>query len=103
MAPEILTEIFPQKENIYSLRNRNSTTLQGRSIKTIMYGSETISSLGPKIWDILPTELKKLCLLHYSKRKFVNGLQRIVHVVCVKCVYKTLDFCKLPVRTYFVL
>ena len=47
MAPEILTEIFPQKESNYSLRN--STTLQGRSIKTVMYGSETISSLGPKI------------------------------------------------------
>ena len=24
-----------------------------------MYGSETISSLGPKMWDILLTELKK--------------------------------------------
>ena len=101
MAPEILTEKFPQKESNYSLRN--STTLQGRSIKTVMYGSETISSLGQKRWDILPTELKKLYLLHYSKRKFVHGTQRIVHVVYIKCTYKTLDFCKLPVRTYFVL
>ena len=41
MALEILTEIFPQKESNYSLRN--STALQGRSIKTVMYGSETIS------------------------------------------------------------
>ena len=47
MAPEILTEIFPQKESNYSLRN--STTLQGRSIKTVTYVSETISILGPKI------------------------------------------------------
>ena len=47
MAPEILTEIFPQKESNYSLRN--STAMQARSIKTVMYGSETISSLGPKI------------------------------------------------------
>ena len=47
MAPEILAEIFPQKESNYSLRN--STALQGRSIKTVMFGSETISSLGPKI------------------------------------------------------
>ena len=37
MAPEILTEIFPQKESNYSLRN--GTALQGRSIKTVMYGS----------------------------------------------------------------
>ena len=29
--------------------------------------------------------------------------QRIVHVVYVKRKYKTLDFCELPVRTYFIL
>ena len=92
MAPEILTEIFPHKESNSGLRN--STALQVRSIKTIMYGSGTISSLGPKIWD--------MCLLHYSKRKFVNGPQRIVHVVYVKHTYQTLDFCMLPIRTYFV-
>ena len=56
MSPEILTEIFPQKESNYSLKN--STTLQGRCIKTVMFGSETISSLGPKTRDILPAELK---------------------------------------------
>ena len=60
MAPKILTEIFPQKESNYSLRN--SAAMQGRSIKTVMHGSETISSLGRKIWDILPTESKKMCL-----------------------------------------
>ena len=100
MALEILTGIFPQTESNYSLRN--STALQGRSIKTVMYGSETISSLGPKIWDILPTELKKkLCLLHYSKRKFVNGSQRIVHVVYVKRTHKTLDFFKVTCTYIF--
>ena len=67
MAPEILTEIFPQKESNYSLRN--STALQGRSIKTVMYGSETISSLGPKIWEILSTELKKIVSPTLFKKK----------------------------------
>ena len=66
-VPETLTEIFPQTENNYSLRN--STTLQGRSIKTVMYGSETISSLGPKIWDILPTELKRIVSPTLFKKK----------------------------------
>ena len=67
MAPEILTEIFTQKESNYSLRN--STALQGRSIKTAMYGSETISSLEPKIRDILPTELKKIVSPTLFKKK----------------------------------
>ena len=56
MTPNIMTEIFPHKESNYNLRN--STVLQDRSIKTIMYGSKSVSSVGPKIWDILQTELK---------------------------------------------
>ena len=47
MAPEILTEMFPHKERNYN--HRNSTALQGRSIKTVIYSSETISSLRPKL------------------------------------------------------
>ena len=101
MAPEILTEILPQKESSYRLRN--STMLQGRSFKTVMYGSETISTLGRKIWDILPNELKKIVSPTLFKKICVNGPQRVVHVVYVKRMYKTLDFCKLPVRTYIVL
>ena len=46
MAPEILREIFPQKESNYNLRN--STVLQRRSIKTVMYSLETKSSLDQK-------------------------------------------------------
>ena len=67
MAPEILTEIFPEKQSNYSLRN--STTLQGRSIKTVMYGSETVCSLGPKIWDSLATELKRIVCPTLFKKK----------------------------------
>ena len=100
MATEILTELFPKRESNYSLRN--STTLHGTSIKTVMYGSETISSLGPKIRDILPTELKTLSPT-LLKKKIRERPQRIVYVVYVKCTYKILDFCKLRVRTYFVL
>ena len=41
MVPGILTEIFLQKESNYSLRN--TRVLQGRSIKTVTFGLETIS------------------------------------------------------------
>ena len=84
MAPEILTEIFSQKESNYSIRK--STALQGRSIKTVMHVPETISSsLGPKIWDILPTDLKKMCLLHYSKKKLLEWAPKN----CPCCLCKT--------------
>ena len=74
MAPEISTEIFRQKENSYSLRN--SVTLQGRSIKTAMYGSENISSLGTKIWDVLPTELKRIVSPTLFKKKIRESVPK---------------------------
>ena len=69
MAPELLTEIPPPpKEGNSSLRN--IITLQGKNIKTIMYDRENISSLGPKMWDILPTELKNIASYIIRKESF---------------------------------
>ena len=51
---KLRTRITPNTDTFYAV------TLQSRSIKIIMYGSETISSLGPKIWDILLTDLKSI-------------------------------------------
>ena len=71
MASNTLTEIFPHKESNYNLRN--STALQDRAIKTVKYESETISSLEPNIWDILPTELKDIVSTALFKKKFMNN------------------------------
>ena len=62
-----------------------------------MHGSETISSLEPKIWDILPAELKGVVSptlfkkKKKKKKKFVHEPQRIIHVVYIKHMYKILD------------
>ena len=82
MVPKILTKIAHHKEINYNLRN--STALQGRNIKTVMYASKNASSLEPKIWDTLLTELKKVSILYYLKIKLVNGPQRIVYVIYSK-------------------
>ena len=73
-AYEIFKVIFPKKESNYSLRN--STSLQGRSIKYVMCGSETVSSLEPKTWDILPTDGIDISSTFY-RRNFKN---------CVSCI-----------------
>ena len=89
IAPEILTKAFPLKESNSILRN--STMLQARSIKTFMYGSETVYQ---KHIIHFTNRIKKILgFLHYSNQKFVNGFQNIVHFVYIKRTYKTLDFC----------
>ena len=89
-------------ESNYSFRN--SATLQGRTTKTVMYGSETMSNLRPKVWDILPTKLKRIVSPTLFKKK-KNREWAPTNCPCRLCktYVQTLDFCKLPVRTYFVL
>ena len=41
-----------------------------------MYGSETISTLGPTIWDILPMELKNIVSPTLLKRKIRESIPK---------------------------
>ena len=88
-------------ESNYSFRN--SATLQGRTTKTVMYGSETMSNLRPKVWDILPTKLKRIV----SPTLFKTKIPEWAPMNCPRRLCKTyvqnIGYLKLPVRTYFVL
>ena len=56
-------------ENHYNLRNYNRFRLP--FARTVYHGTESISYLGPKIWDIVPVELKNAQSLH-SFKKFIR-------------------------------
>ena len=56
VAPEIMTEIFKFKDHSPDLRKNNC--IERQIIKSYKYGSETVSSLGAKLWDILPENIK---------------------------------------------
>ena len=57
LSPAIKTELFEHKEeNYYNLRNNAEFAIS--AIRTVYHGSESISYLGPKIWNILPDRLK---------------------------------------------
>ena len=47
-----MTETFKFKDHSYDLRKNNC--LERGIIKSCKYGSETVSNLGKKLWDILP-------------------------------------------------
>ena len=65
-APEIMAEIFKFKDHSYDLRKINC--LQRRILKSCKYGSETVSNLGPKLWNI-PKNIKKAEILQEFKNK----------------------------------
>ena len=66
LSPLIVTELFKQRnEQHYDLRKNSQFTIP--SIRTVYDRSESISFLGPKIWDILPDRLKNVNSLEAFK------------------------------------
>ena len=50
-----MTEMFIFKDHSYDLRKNDC--LEWRIIKSSKYGSDTVSNLGAKLWDILPENI----------------------------------------------
>ena len=58
LSPDILREIIVPKISLYNLRRNN--TFERRQVHSVYHGTESLSFLGPKIWDLVPLELKQL-------------------------------------------
>ena len=68
LSPTILSEVFKVNEIIPDdLRMRNE--LYARNPKTVRYGTETISFLSPKIWSLIPQNIKDSSSLPCFKKK----------------------------------
>ena len=71
LSPAILNEVFKVNETIpYDLRMRNE--LYARNPKIVRYGTETISLLSPKIWSLIPQNIKGSGSLPYFKKKNIR-------------------------------
>ena len=60
-------EIFPTIIPPYNLRNKNP--FRSNSAKTVLHGTETLSFRGPKIWAIVPSDIKNSQSLQEFKSK----------------------------------
>ena len=71
VAPQIMNELFRFNSNSdYDLRSGD--TLIRRNVHSVHYGMETISTLGPKIWNLLPSDIKNSISLSSFKSKIRN-------------------------------
>ena len=57
MAPELLNEIFQEKTASYNLRRNSNFFI--RKVHSVYHGTESLSFLGPKIWELVPEGLKQ--------------------------------------------
>ena len=67
LSPHIMNEVFQEKlPAAYHLRDKNE--LYKRNSKTVAYGTESVSFMAPKIWSIVPQELKNSQSLYSFKK-----------------------------------
>ena len=67
LAPKIMSDVFQFSIPTYALRNTREFV--SRNVRTTTYGTETISVLGPKLWAMLPDDIKNANNLTEFKRK----------------------------------
>ena len=65
MSPLIFSKLFRRCDISYNLRSNANFAVP--NVKSVFHISESISYLGPKIWDIVPLELKVLTSLNAFK------------------------------------
>ena len=58
LSPDIVREIFQERSVPYNLRSDNN--FASRHLNSVYHGTESLSFLGPKIWEQVPPELKAL-------------------------------------------
>ena len=65
LGPKIMADIFHLVEKPYNLRN--NSIMQRQANRTVYFGTESISSLALKIWELIPNEIKSAKLLNIFK------------------------------------
>ena len=56
LSPDFLNQVFERNEQ--NFLGRHSTYFKSRKISSTLHGSESLSYLGPRIWELLPDSLK---------------------------------------------
>ena len=65
IAPKFMDEIFTMKD---STRYPSKQIFATRNVRTVKYGTNTLSHLGPKIWLIIPDDIKECSTLKSFKK-----------------------------------
>ena len=67
LYPDIMQDSFETKDNYDN--TCNAPAFSSRNVKTVRYGLQTISYMAPKIWNLVPKEMKQVTTLNEFKAK----------------------------------
>ena len=66
-----MNDIFEQQNRSYNLRSSCNQSRR-ENVKTVHYGIESVRYLGPKIWELVPNNIKYINSLRKFKKLVVE-------------------------------
>ena len=66
----LINEIFVKRNNAFNLRKQLEFVRP--KFHSVFHGKESISYVGPQIWDMIPVEMKNLITINAFKREVKN-------------------------------
>ena len=86
LSPAIIADFFHVRQNNRNLRNGSYFAIP--NVKSAYHETESLSILGPRIWNLVPNKLKQLVNIHAFKKNLKSGSQKAGHVGSVKLIYQ---------------
>ena len=68
LSPPVMNDIFTQKGNS-RYNSRQISKFSRLLVKSVYHGNESVSFLGPKVWEILPDDCKDVDYSNTFKNK----------------------------------
>lgn len=65
LSPSFTNEIFIRNEN--PINTRTNAYFRSRKVKSVLHGKQSLSFLGPKIWELVPQHLRELTNINQFK------------------------------------
>ena len=106
LSPQIINEVVQVISPApYYLRDKNE--LYSRNPKTVAYGTESVSFMAPKIWSIVPQELKNCQSLYSFKKKYKEMETKLSMLVMqnllATCWFYVIIICYNGIKAFFIL
>ena len=90
ICPPIFSEICHQRGNNYNLRINSDFAMP--NVRSVFHGRKSSSYLVPKIWNIVPLQLKELTSVAAFKKGLKSGSQKTVHIGYARKTYPIYGF-----------
>ena len=67
LSPAIIADLFHVRQNNYNLRHESYFAIP--NVKSVYHGTESLSNLELRIWNLVPDKLKQLVDIHVFKKE----------------------------------